>query len=57
MSYALKILNDEKFRIEQALSEWDLNKYPEARKERKKRLEDIDNIINLIKKDLLSLKR
>tara|TARA_R110000737_G_scaffold158818_1_gene186948 strand:- start:563 stop:757 length:195 start_codon:yes stop_codon:yes gene_type:complete len=44
-SYAYYILVKEAYQIEQALNEWDENNYPEARKQRDKRLKDLMDAI------------
>ena len=49
MNYSIEILEKEKKQLNDCLSNWDLNKYPEARKERKKRLDDLDNCISILK--------
>tara|TARA_R110000850_G_scaffold211328_2_gene337176 strand:+ start:228 stop:386 length:159 start_codon:yes stop_codon:yes gene_type:complete len=49
MNYAIDILEKEKHLIIKCLSEWQLSKYPEARKDRDKKLLDLDNAIKKIK--------
>lgn len=46
MNYAIETLEKEKALIEKALNEWECKEYPEAKKEREKRLNDINNAIN-----------
>ncbi len=48
MNYALKILQDEHERIKNALNKWEIDQYPDARKERMNRLIDLTNAIELI---------
>lgn len=48
MNYAVKILEEEKTRLEKCLNEWESENYQEAKKEREKRLNDINNAINKI---------
>lgn len=45
MTYAIEILEKEKAILEKCLSEWDEREYPEAKKEREKRLKDINKAI------------
>lgn len=45
MNYAIETLEKEKDLIEKALSEWECKEYPEAKKERVKRLNDLNNAI------------
>lgn len=47
-NYAVQILQKEHKLIKAALNGWELDKYPEARKIREQRLQDIENAINLI---------
>lgn len=49
MNYSIEILEKEKKQLADCLSNWDLNQYPEARKERQKRLEDLDECITILK--------
>lgn len=49
MDYALQILENERALIEKALSKWELNKYPEVRKDRDKKLESLNRAIEKIK--------
>ncbi len=49
MNYAIEVLEKEKQLIEKALSGWDLDKYPDARKERDRRLKDLKKAIELCK--------
>jgi hypothetical protein len=49
MNYAIKVLKEEKYRLVKALSTWDEEKYPEARKERANRLKEINEVLELIK--------
>ena len=50
MSYAIKVLKDERDLIKDCLSKWDEKKYPEARKVRDKRLKELNNAIELLEK-------
>lgn len=49
MNYAIKVLEEEKSRIEKCLNEWESENYIEAKKEREKRLDDINNALNELK--------
>ncbi len=49
MNYAIEVLEKEKRLLEICLSEWDLNNYPEAKKERAEKLKDIILSINSLK--------
>jgi len=49
MNYAIKILEKEYELIEKCLSNWDLEKYPEARKERNDKLKDLTKAIEYLK--------
>ena len=46
MNYAIKILQNELNILQRCLNEWESENYPEAKKEREKRLNDINNAIN-----------
>jgi hypothetical protein len=46
MNYAIEILENELNILQRCLNEWDCQMYPEAKKEREKRLNDINNAIN-----------
>ena len=48
MTHAIELLETEKKQLEIVLSEWELDHYPEARKERDKRLNDINQALALI---------
>jgi len=47
--YAIEVLEKEKQLLNDCLSDWDLQQYPEARKERENRLKDIDETLNMLK--------
>lgn len=49
MNYAIQTLEKEKSLIEKALSEWDCKEYPEAKKERVKRLSELNDAISQLK--------
>lgn len=49
MGYAIEILEKEKELLERCLSNWELNNYPEARKNRSNKLRDLKNAINKLK--------
>jgi hypothetical protein len=52
MNYAIETLEKEKALIEKALNEWETKQYPEAKKQRKKRLNELNNaIITLVNKE------
>ena len=46
MNYAIEILENELNMLQRCLNEWDCQTYPEAKKEREKRLNDINNAID-----------
>jgi len=48
MNYAIEILEKEKYFIINALNVWETTQYPEAKKERKKRLKEINEAINVV---------
>lgn len=48
MSYAVEILEKEIILLLKCLNEWDIQTYPEAKKEREKRLNDINNALQLL---------
>lgn len=50
MNYAIQILEREKRILETCLSEGDWSQYTEAKKEREKRLKEINKAIELLKK-------
>jgi hypothetical protein len=49
MNYSIEILEKEKHLLNSCLSTWDLNHYPEARKERQKRIDDINDCIAILR--------
>jgi hypothetical protein len=49
MNYSIKILLKEKKQLVDCLSNWDLNHYPDARKERQKRYDDLDECISILR--------
>ena len=50
MKYALEVLKKDKELLERCLSNWEINQYPEAKKERENKLEDLKNAIKLLNK-------
>ena len=46
--YAIEVLEKEKYILTACLSDWDLQQYPEARKERENRLKDIEESLKLL---------
>ena len=48
MSYAVEILEKERILLLKCLNEWNTQTYPEAKKEREKRLNDINNALQLL---------
>jgi hypothetical protein len=51
MNYAIQVLENEKALIEKALSKWECENYPEAKKERTIRLMQLNNAIIKLKDD------
>ena len=49
MTHAIELLETEKKQLEMVLSEWELDHYPEARKERDKRLDDINQALEKLR--------
>jgi len=49
MKYSIEILEKEKHLINACLSDWDLKNHPEARKDRQKKLDDLDQCISILK--------
>lgn len=49
MDYSIEILENEKGILNKCLSEWQSENYPDAKKEREKRLKDIDQCISILK--------
>lgn len=49
MNYAIETLEKEKALIEQALNKWECKEYPEAKKEREKRLKELNEVLNKLK--------
>jgi hypothetical protein len=49
MNYSIEILEKEKYLLTVCLSEWQLTHYPDARKDRQKRLDDLDECISILK--------
>ena len=45
MNYAIEILEKEKSLIEKALTNWETKEYPEAKKQREKRLNELNEAI------------
>jgi len=50
MKYAIRMLEEQKKHLELCLSEWDINKYPDARIERQIRLESLMKAIQCLSK-------
>jgi archaellum biogenesis ATPase FlaH len=48
MNYAIEILEKEKSLIEKALTNWETKEYPEAKKQREKRLNELNDAIKAI---------
>ena len=48
MEYAIETLVNEKKILEKCLSEWESKNYPEAKKQREKRLSDLNEAIKVI---------
>ena len=48
LNYALETLQKERELVDRALNNWEKQKYPEARKERERRLNDLNKAILLI---------
>ena len=48
-NYAIELLETEKKQLEIVLSEWELDHYPEARKERDKRLNDVKQALEKLR--------
>lgn len=49
MNYSIEILEKEYHLLNSCLTSWDLNHYPEARKDRQKRLDDVTECIAILK--------
>ncbi len=49
MRYSIETLEKEKYILNKCLSEWQSENYPDAKKEREKRLKDIDECISILK--------
>lgn len=49
MRYSIEILEKERDILIKCLSEWQSKNYPDAKKEREKRLNDIDECISILK--------
>lgn len=49
MNYSIEILEKEKKQLKDCLSDWHLENYPESRKERQKRFDDLDECITILK--------
>lgn len=49
MNYSIEILEKEYHLLNNCLTGWDLNHYPEARKDRQKRLDDVFQCISILK--------
>lgn len=50
MEYSIRALEIEKEHVDKCLSNWDIKKYPEARKRQVKTSKDLEKAINLLKK-------
>jgi len=49
MNYSIETLEKERKQLSDCLSEWHLNHYPDARKERQKRYDDLDECITILR--------
>lgn len=49
MNYSIETLEKEKKILKECLSEWQSNNYPDAKKERQKRLNDLEECIIILK--------
>jgi hypothetical protein len=49
MNYSIEILEKEKQILKACLSEWQSNNYPDAKKERQKRYDDLEECITILK--------
>jgi hypothetical protein len=49
MRYSIEILEKERDILRKCLSEWQSENYPDAKKEREKRFNDIDECISILK--------
>jgi hypothetical protein len=49
MNYSIEILEKEKHLLNSCLTSWDLKHYPESRKDRQKRVDDIELCIRVLK--------
>ena len=52
MTYAIEILQHDKKLLEQCLNGWEADHYPEARKDRDRKLQEIIEAINILQKHL-----
>ena len=50
MTYAIELLEKEKRQLETILNSWEVNHYPDARKERDNRLKDINDALEKLRK-------
>jgi len=55
MQYAIETLEKERDLLTRALSNWEIEKYPEAKKIRETRLKDIDSALEKLKLDVNKL--
>ena len=51
MEYAIRLLERDKYLVNKCLSDWDIKKYPEARKRRLKVLTQLELAINKLKEN------
>jgi hypothetical protein len=49
MNYSIEILEKEKQLLRSCLSNWDCTNYPGAKKERQKKLDDLEECITILK--------
>ena len=49
MNYSIEILEKEKQLLTSCLSDWDCTNYPDAKKERQKKLDDLEECITILK--------
>tara|TARA_R110000822_G_C14903786_1_gene449320 strand:- start:234 stop:386 length:153 start_codon:yes stop_codon:yes gene_type:complete len=48
MKYAIEVLKKDKELLERCLSNWEINQYPEAKKERLNKLQDLTDAIKIL---------
>tara|TARA_R110000782_G_scaffold139199_1_gene231716 strand:+ start:307 stop:582 length:276 start_codon:yes stop_codon:yes gene_type:complete len=58
MKYAIEVLEKDKELLKRCLSNWEINQYPEAKKERINKLQDLNNAINFLDlKPIINIKK